>query len=394
MKVLVVHNILWAHYKSLIFQELFKQTQSSPDISIKVVQIARNERSRASFEAAADPNAPVYTYPYTLLYDQFIEDLSVRDRFRGLLAQTRQFKPDVIYLTGYYDPAQILLLFYARWQNIRVVIQNESTAADHQRGGWKEWVKRRITRLSDGFFCFGSRSADYLIQLGVPPNKILLRKNAVDNHVLLKTYQESLPSRTQRQQQLGLPANNFIFVGRLIDVKNLETLIEAFALANQQVQATTDSALSRWGLILFGEGPLQEKLSQRIQALGLQHLVRFLPGQPWYRVPESLSLADVLVLPSWSETWGLVVNEAMVCGMPVIVSERCGCAIDLVQHGRNGFVINPYKPEELANYMTMFMNNDVNRAQMGQAARQLIEPYAPEAVAREMLQGFVKLNGS
>jgi glycosyltransferase involved in cell wall biosynthesis len=262
----------------------------------------------------------------------------------------------------------------------------ESTAADNQRGGLKEKLKQGILRLCNGFFCFGSLQAKYLMQLGVPSQKILLRKTAVDNDALLQTYNRAVPGRTQRQQEIGLPSRNFVFVGRLIEPKNLAALLTAFAEASKQVGE------SNWGLALLGDGPLKAALEKQTQALRLTHRVRFLPAAPWYKVPETLALADVLVLPSRSEPWGLVVNEAMVCGMPVLVSDRCGCVDDLVRDGQNGFLFNPDQPDQLTDRLIQFMRmSDTKRALMGAASRSMIKPWAVDAVAEDMVAGFVKV---
>jgi glycosyltransferase involved in cell wall biosynthesis len=229
MRILIVHNILWAHYKASVFQALQRVVDKQPGVVLKVLQIARNERSRASLEATSDAATPVYSYEYELLFDRFLEDVSLRERTTKLLRRVRAFRPDVINLTGYYDPAQMLVLLWAKANGIRVVVQNESTAADHQRGGWKEEFKRWIIGRCDGFFCFGEQSAKYLIDLGVEPSKILLRKNAVDNQAIETAYDRALPARTEQQKALGVRPKNFVFVGRFITVKNLPTLLTSFA---------------------------------------------------------------------------------------------------------------------------------------------------------------------
>lgn len=386
MRILIAHNILWAHYKASVFQALQRAVDQRPDITLKVLQIARNERSRAGLETNHDPATPVYSYNYELLFDRFEEDISLRERATVLLRHVRAFRPDVINLTGYYDPAQILVLLWARANGVRVIMQNESTAADHPRGGWKEQVKRGVLGLYDGFFCFGNQSADYLIQLGVSPEKILLRKNAVDNNAIRAAYDRALPTRVEQQRALGLRPNNFVFVGRLLALKNLPVLLRSFADARSQSPNAPD-----WGLLLLGDGPEEKGLQQKILQLGLSDVVKILPGRPWFRVPGVLALSNVLVLPSTSETWGLVVNEAMVCGLPVLVSDRCGCVPDLVHDSENGFVFDPGQPAELTNHLTRFMSGTLDVDQMSRSARQSIAPYAPEAVAEEMLTGFVKV---
>jgi len=382
MRILLVHNILWAHYKAAVFQAIDRLVAQQPETSFRVLQIGRNERSRAGWETDA-ANAPTYSYPYELLFDSFVEDIPLRARTLALLTRMRHYKPDVLCLTGYYDPAQLALLVYARLSGIPVVMQMESTAFDNERSPIKEGIKRLIMRQCSGFFCFGSPQATYLKQLGVPPARILLQKSAVDNRALLQAYTIARVERTARQQEMGLPAHNFVFVGRLIEPKNLPMLLQCFADALTQ---SPDSG--NWGLILLGNGPQEAALKQQSQTLGISERVFFHPATHWYRVPDVLALADVLVLPSVSEPWGLVVNEAMVCGMPVLVSERCGCANDLVCDGQNGFLFDPAKPAQLTSHLLAFMTGQVNAEQMGQESQQIIAPYAPEVVAKEMIDGF------
>jgi glycosyltransferase involved in cell wall biosynthesis len=102
-------------------------------------------------------------------------------------------------------------------------------------------------------------------------------------------------------------------------------------------------------------------------------------------------LSNVLVLPSTSEPWGLVVNEAMACGLPVIVSDRCGCVADLIDDGKTGFVVDPAHPDQLTYHLRQFMDGQVDVAKLSQAAKERIAHYSPAAVAREMLAGFMKI---
>lgn len=384
MRILIIHNILWAHYKASVFQALQQAVDQHPGITLKVLQIARNERSRAGLETAvADGTAPTYTYNYELLFDRFLEDVSLADRTRALLREVRAFKPDVINLTGYYDPAQQILLLWANLNGVRVVMQSESTMADQHRGGWKDQLKRWLLGRCDGFFCFGNQSADYLIKLGVPPGKVLMRKNAVDNESLRAAFEKALPTRSSQQQALGLRPNNVVFVGRLIAVKNLPMLVTAFAEARN-----VSPAAASWGLIMLGDGAEQDRLTAQIESLGLADAVHILPGRPWFQVPQVLALSDVLALPSRSEPWGLVVNEAMACGLPVIVSNRCGCVPDLVHDRQNGFVFDPDEPNQLVEQLTGFMNGSVDTDRMSRLAEASVISYAPEVVAQEMLDGF------
>ena len=180
-----------------------------------------------------------------------------------------------------------------------------------------------------------------------------------------------------------MPAHNLIYVGRLIDrLKNITTLIDAFKAVKEQLPGAAD-----WGLLLVGDGEDREQLTTLIQDMPQ---VRIITGRSWQDVPAYLALSNALVLPSYSEPWGLVVNEAMVCELPVLVSDRCGCAPDLVDPGINGFVFDPYQPEQLLDSLTKLINySAADRAGMGMASAKKIAAYSPEAVAGEMLNGFL-----
>jgi glycosyltransferase involved in cell wall biosynthesis len=119
--------------------------------------------------------------------------------------------------------------------------------------------------------------------------------------------------------------------------------------------------------------------------------IRFMGGMPWHEVPTYLAQADVLILPSLSEPWGLVVNEAMVCAMPVIVSRNCGCVDDLVRHGQNGFSFKAQKVEELAEAMRHYITHPDDIAVHGAKSLELIASFSPTSVGKEMATAFHKL---
>ena len=195
-------------------------------------------------------------------------------------------------------------------------------------------------------------------------------------------YLKHYPKRNEQQQLLNVAPKNFIFVGRLIDYKNLFHFLDAFHLARQKSK-------ENWGVIILGDGELKTDLQQFISNKNIQN-VSFQSGVSWQQVPQYLALSNVLVLPSYSEPWGLVVNEAMACGLPVIVSEKCGCAIDLVKNGENGFIVEPDNIEQLTNLMLKFMNQEVDSEHMGLVSEQIIAEYSPKNVALEMYLGFKK----
>ncbi len=376
MRILIVHNQLWAHYKSKLFAEIYKSLQDKEtESTMMVAQIALYEASRKNMQS--NDQKYNYNYPYRVLHDQSLEEVTFKQRITSLFSTYHEFKPTVLNITGYFDWAQVLLMFYARIRGVRVVLSSESSTADHKRSPVKESIKRFIVNTADACFCFGSSSAQYLQSLGVPDNKIAVRHAAVvDEEQILAHHRAA--SQTSVSQE---PA--FIYVGRLSPEKNLITLINAF------IALSVLRPGHHWKLRLVGAGPMEEEISQ----LAAAHSNIILEGShPWYVVPHYLAKSKVLVLPSLSEPWGLVVNEAMVCGMPVLVSEVCGCCPDLVHDGVNGFTFSPRDKHGLTERLTWFIDHPEALEKMGQASREMIQPFASAVVADEMVDTFKRLD--
>ena len=143
------------------------------------------------------------------------------------------------------------------------------------------------------------------------------------------------------RKKYALPENYFLASARFIEKKNLPSLIIAYAEYREKWKGDTP-----WDLVLLGDGPLRETLNSQLSTLNLHSHVH-LPGFKQYdELPVYYALANAFVHPSTTEQWGLVVNEAIASGLPVIVSDRCGCVPELVQG--NGFTFNPMDEQELA----------------------------------------------
>lgn len=378
MRVLVIHNQAWAHYKSVLFQEICLEFRKNyPNSEFLVAHIALHEHSRV---AMASDEKVVYDYPQLILFGRSLDSVSFLERLQALIKVFRKFKPDVLCINGWFDPSQIVLALYAKKLGVKLVVSSESSALDRPRINLKESLKTRFLRRVDAFFCFGRSSVDYLGLLGIDESMIPVKKAAVvDSAFILEAFSKAERVRLSKDNN-----RNFIYVGRLAKEKNLSLLLNAY----RDCLATQKEA--NWGLIFVGDGPMKNQLMKEATDNGLSG-VRFAGGMPWHEVPAQLAQADVLILPSLSEPWGLVVNEAMVCGMPIIVSQNCGCVEDLVQNGQNGLVFNPTKIDELAVAMRHYINCPEDIARHGAKSRELIEPFSPVSVGQEMAAAFHRL---
>ena len=163
-------------------------------------------------------------------------------------------------------------------------------------------------------------------------------------------------------------------VCKLEAIKNPFILIEfANRFIGQQVH-----------FIIAGNGPLEKELKQLAKANPQLHFIDF---QNQGIMPVVYRLADFFILSSESETWGLGVNEAMACGRAVIVRNTCGCAIDLVQHGKNGFVFDTSEMDLLYNAIITVVNHPEQWQKMGAASEEIISFYSFENIVTA-IEGF------
>jgi glycosyltransferase involved in cell wall biosynthesis len=366
--------VLWAHYKAAVFTDLHRQAQLR-GYQIEFVHFAESERVRKLGPA----DYSQHKYPYKLLFNGAFEDVPVLKRIWVAACDAFEFDGELAVLPGYYDAAFWILALIFRLRGIKTIVCVDSTEVDQPRAGWKEAIKRIFFKVADGAFCYGSRSKAYAISLGLNTSQVFERCQATNNAEIEAQYDKY----RRRHERTSFP-RNVIYVGRLSVEKNIETLIKAFAELGGLQQ------FADWGVLVVGDGPARQDLEKLSEQL-MPGRVQFLGSVPWDEVPKFFACADLFVLPSLSEPWGLVVNEAMVCGLPVVVSKNCGAACDLIDEGRNGFSFDPTSVEELTGALRKLMQSEDLRREFGRRGRQIVAAYTPEAAASQMLHGIDQL---
>jgi hypothetical protein len=298
---------------------------------------------------------------------------SLRELRRRLYSCLEKEHPRAVAIPGWSAPYALLALNWCLQRAVPAVLMSESTVLDKRRISLAERVKGRLLRLYSSALVGGSRHAQYLHELGFPRSAMFTGYDVVDNAHF---------AQFESGSEGGLGAgHSFLACCRFVPVKNLPRLLQAYARYRQAAGS------SAWDLVLAGDGPERDELVQAIKMLGLDGSVR-LPGFVQYDGLRALyARAGAFILPSVSEPWGLVVNEAMAAGLPVLVSNRCGCAPDLVEEGRNGFTFDPYDIEGLARLMLrMSSMSEAERAAMGQASREIISRWTPETFATNLMK--------
>lgn len=316
-----------------------------------------------------------------------------------------RISPDCVAVPGWSDKGALAAIDWCLLRGRFAIVMSESTAWDDPRVWWKEWVKRKVVGLCASAVVGGTPHAEYLAQLGMPRDRIFLGYDAVDNHYFSQKAEEVRSQSSVVRGQLGLPERYFLASARFIEKKNLPRLLEAYAryreLAtkaenrNEKIENKNEFQLSAfpisafknvWDLVLLGDGPLRSSIFNLRSSLGLEHSV-LLPGFKQYPdLPAYYGLASAFIHASTTEQWGLVVNEAMASGLPVLISNRCGCAPDLVQEGVNGFTFDPYNVEQLAQLMLKISAFNFPLSAFGSESQRIISEWGPERFANGLEQ--------
>jgi 1,2-diacylglycerol 3-alpha-glucosyltransferase len=293
---------------------------------------------------------------------------------RAFSSAIEQAKPDVVAVNGWNNFGSLVAANCCVRRGILMVVMSESSRDDERRISWKETVKRRIVDLYSAALVGGQRHVDYLMELGMPRERIFTGYNVVDNAHFRERTDEIRSQGSEVRKQYGLPENYFLASARFIEKKNLPGLIAAYEDYRQKSQT---GGKAPWDLVLLGDGPVRETLNSQLSTLNLTEHVH-LPGFKSYdELPVYYGLAKAFVHASTAEQWGLVVNEAAASGLPVIVSNRCGCAPELVND--NGFTFDPATEDELATrLLEMASMSDQERKQLGENSYRIAESFAPE----------------
>jgi glycosyltransferase involved in cell wall biosynthesis len=298
---------------------------------------------------------------------------------RGMLSTLNKVRPDAVLCGGYNYLACWEAAYWAKAHRIPLLLWSESTALDVRRSRLLvELMKRRFLSLCRAFVVAGKSSLEYLKQFGIGEDRVFTAPNAVDTLLFAASSEEARRCDRQVRARHRLPARYFLYVGRLLRVKGVFELVEAYAQLKDEIRAGV-------GLVFVGDGADRPDLMDRASRIA-PGTIRFAGFVQRDGLPEFYALADAFIFPTRSDPWGLVVNEAMSCGLPVILTNVAGCAQDLVQDGWNGFVVPPAAPSQLAAAMSRVATDSGWRMEMGSRSRKRIDANSPKAWA----EGVVK----
>jgi glycosyltransferase involved in cell wall biosynthesis len=299
----------------------------------------------------------------------------------GLWRLIRRGKFDAVVIhTGYRCASFWITAAAAKISGSALLFGTDASELRAQDGSrWKETVKRRlwpwIFGLADVVIVPSSRGVELMRSLGIPPGRLVLTPYAVNNAWWLAQAERVDRKEVRREWKVAEDAAAVLFCAKLQPWKRPQDVLRAFARAN----------VPGAQLVYAGTGPLRAELEAEARELGVSGQVHFLGFVNQSQLPRVYRAADLLVLPSEYEPFGVVVNEAMLCGCAVAASDHVGAAYDLIETGRTGFVFPGGDTEALAGFLRETLPAKERLRQMGQAARQRMETWSP----RENIEALV-----
>ena len=314
----------------------------------------------------------------TVFPERYYDDLTESELHRGIFEQLDALDPEAVAINGYAFLDSRVCLAWCQSRKRKAILMTETTSADKPRRVLRELAKRILLRRFSVAVCGGKLHRDYLLSLGMPAHRIFTKYDVVDNDYFARggeqnSHESSLPGLADAHPF-------FLASSRFIPRKNFARLLDAYAKYRQRT-------VNGWRLVLLGNGEEEEVLRAKVDAESIPD-VTFAGFRQIDELPSYYKRACCFIHPALSEPWGLVVNEAMAAGLPVIVSSAVGCVRDLVEDGGNGFVFDPCDVMALAEAMQTVSTDSELRQRMSERSKEIISHWTPRDFAESLWAAF------
>jgi glycosyltransferase involved in cell wall biosynthesis len=351
---------------------VFNELAARPDLDFNVLLLSIKEANR---QWKVDLEQARFNYKILPSFDLYIRALDYGLHFnRGVAKALNALKPEVVVGTGYTSPAYLQAQGWAKRNGAGYVLWSGSTEQSSRIGkSILRWSKSKFVRRCDACLAYGSAAKRALVNLGANPDRIVQGTNTVDVKRISQAVEVARSDTGFAEWRNRFPERTVLFVGQMIPRKGVEELIEAFQLANQP----------NLGLVLVGDGPKLTDYKERFGEIPNLFWEGYLQSEeltPYY------AASDVLVMPSAIEVWGLVVNEAMAAGLPVVATTCSGATEDLIEEGVTGYPYESGDRRRLAELLESVANNPDSWKEMGRMANKKILEFTPARYAEDFVR--------
>ena len=355
---------------------IYKELTRSSDYNVKVLYLTIPDKRSQSlgFGKEFEWDIPLLEgYDYTCAKSECGKGLAfgfmgvrLKKPFADLNKVTKSFRPDVVLYTGWHFFGMVQIFSRLITSNIPIILRMDSNGIKH-RSSLHKWIYRKLLSFVKIGLVVGTENQEFCLSLGMKQRQIILCPHVVDNHFFSDRADKARNSNAQIRNRWNIPKDSFcfLFAGKLQEKKRPLDLLEALKI----IYHANGNHIY---LLMVGTGKLEDECVSYALANDLP--VTFAGFLNQTQMPEAYAVTDCIVLPSGDdETWGLVINEAMSCGLPAIVSDKVGCAKDLVHDNHTGYIYKSGEINQLSFLMDYMVRNQKLSRQMGQNAKRLME---------------------
>jgi glycosyltransferase involved in cell wall biosynthesis len=303
-----------------------------------------------------------------------------------VFGELRAARPDVVVVSGWSTFASQAAATWCKRHDVPYVLLVESNERD-ARAGWRRAVKGAVVpRIAHGaaeVLVVGTLAREAMLGRGIDPELISLFADTIDVEQFGRETDRLAARRDELRAEMGLGPDDVavLSVARLAPEKGLDTLVRAVAVAGDP----------RIVLVLAGSGAERDRLETLARELGVRLAV--LPDIPWERIVERFTIADVFALLSRHEPWGVVVNEAAACGLPLVLSDRVGAAFDLLDPDRNGALVAVDDHVAAGEAIRELAADPERRRAAGRASREIVASWGYEPSIENLVRVVRRVAG-
>lgn len=287
---------------------------------------------------------------------------------------------DHIIISNPLTPTGIIAALYLKGKKVRFLIESDGGFPKNSKG-LREWLKKNVIGAADGWFSTAKIHDNYYLAYGAKADKIYRYPfTSLQRDDILK--EPVCPAQKQAlKEELGICEKTMVLsVGQFIHRKGFDVLLKACADIGEET-----------GVYIVGGTPVPEYL-QIIQDLNLKN-IHFLPFKLKKELEKYFMAADLFVLPTREDIWGLVVNEAMAFGLPIITTDKCGAGLELITDCENGFIVPVENPNVLLERINEILKNDLLRQRMVECNLKKISQYTIEKMVETHIKELSNIGG-
>lgn len=388
LAIIITHPIRY-------FIPLIQMLNKKQGITLKLFftygpDLLRKTKYNPAYREKAEPALPLFEgYDYA-----FIDNVSKNKstyRFKGiinpsLIPEIEQWQPDALLVCGWKFHSHLQAMKHFKGK-VPVYFRGDSTLLDEGSFSFPKKILRKLAltwvfRHIDKALYVGTNNKHYYEKSGLKKDQLIYIPHAVDNTRFARTDQlKEKALRVRRKMNIKDDEIVFLYAGSFTAAKGVFHLIASFIKAKRE----------NTHLLFAGTGPAEQKLKS---LAGGRINIHFLPYQTQTMMPLVYTTSEVLIQPSGSDTWGLVINEAMANGLAIIASDKCGGATDLVEEGKNGYIFPAGDINTLTSLIIKMAGDRKNIAEMGKYSTEKIRSFSYEVVSASIEKLLTVNNGS